>query len=215
MNVSPARLCPAALFALLTVAAPAHADPITWSYNWSSNPGNIAAQSGPGHLWILPTSGTTKGIQDVLAAQLQTLGSVPVTNPATFNAPYRLTMTIHDAASGKSGTLTFTGTLGGWFSSGGASITNRFNSPLNQQLTLGKDNYSVTIGAFASPGTPNSGVFGRIGADVIVTGPGGTATAPEPGSLALAALGAAGLAARRWWQKRRAAVALTDQPLAS
>jgi hypothetical protein len=210
MSAMPSRLRLAALLALLAVAAPARADPIAWSYNWSSNPGPIHAQSGPGQVWILPTSGNSQSIKDIVAAQLKTVGTLSPTDKATFNAPYLLTLAITDGPSGKTGTLTFRGTLGGWFTAGEASLTNQFSKPLQQQLTLGKDTYSVTIGAFAPPGAPSSGVFGRIGADVIVSGP---TQAPEPGTLILAGLGAAGLAARRWWQKRRGTT-LAQQPQA-
>src|SRR5262249_12101035 len=123
------------------------------------------------------------------------------------NAGYSLTLTLHDGASGQSGSLTFSGTFGGWFNASSASITNKFNQPITQELKLGQDLYAVTIGSFKSPGSPSSGTFGRIGADVLVSGPGTTppSAAPEPGTLALAALGASALAARQWWQRRRGA----------
>jgi hypothetical protein len=207
MTLSPTRLCSGALLAFLVVAAQARADFIPWSYSWSSSPGSVSADGAAGSIHILPGSGTgLNGIKDILAAQLQTVAANPPVTQANFtNAGYSLTVTIHDGASGQSGSLTFGGTLGGWFTSATASITNKFNNPITQELKLGQNLYAVTIGSFKSPGGSSSGTFGRIGADVLVSGAGATppAAAPEPATLALAALGATGLAARQWWQRRR------------
>jgi hypothetical protein len=205
MTLTPTRLCSCALLALLALAAQGRADYIPWSYTWSSSPGSVAADGGAGSIHVLPSSGTgLNGIEHILAAQLQTIAAKPSEAKATFtNAGYGLTLTLHDGASGKSGSLTFTGALGGWFNASTASITNKFNSPISQQLTLGKDVYVVTIGSFSSPGGTSTGTFGHIAADVLVTGPG--TTAPEPGTLALAVLGASALAARKWWARRRGA----------
>src|SRR5262249_38981678 len=120
------------------------------------------------------------------------------------NTPYSLTVSIHDDASKTSGFLTFNGVLNGDYTSGGG-IHNKFLAPITQQLKLGQDLYTVTIGSFVAPGAPGSATFGRIGADVIVTGPGQPVSAPEPGTLALAALGAGALIARRCVKARRAA----------
>jgi MYXO-CTERM domain-containing protein len=203
MTPTPTRLSAGTLIALLLVTAPARADFIPWSYTWSSSPGAVKADGNTGAINILPSSGTqTNGIKDVLAAQLQAVGSVA----GTFtNAPYSLTVTIHDDASKTAGSLTFNGVINGDYTNGGG-IHNKFSAPITQQLKLGQDLYTVTIGSFSAPGAPNSGTFGRIGADVIVTGPGSSQPvgAPEPGTLALAALGAGALFARRCWKKRRA-----------
>jgi hypothetical protein len=209
MTLTPTRLCASALLAFLALADQARADFIPWSYSFSSSPGSVSADGGAGSIHILPSSGTgVNGIKDILAAQLQTIAANPPAAQANFtNAAYSLTVTLHDGASGQSGSLTFGGHLGGWFKPSTASITNKFNNPITQQLTLGQDLYVVTIGSFSSPGGSSSGTFGRIGADVLVSGPGTTPprAAPEPGTLALAALGASALAARQWWQRRRGA----------
>jgi hypothetical protein len=207
MTLTPTRLCSCALLACLALTAQARADFIPWSYTFSSSPGTVSADGGAGSVKILPSSGSgLNGIKDILAAQLQTIAANPPAGQANFtNAPYSLTITLHDGASGKSGSLTFGGTLGGWFNASTASITSKFNNPITQQITLGQDIYAVTIGSFKSPGGSSSGTFGRIGADVLVSGPGTTPprAAPEPATLALAALGASALAARHWWRKRR------------
>src|SRR5262249_20310766 len=176
MTPSPSRLCSYALLPSLALAAQSRADYIPWSYTWSSSPGSVAADGGAGSVHILPASGSgLNGIKDILAAQLQTIAANPPAAKANFtNAGYSLTLTLHDGASGQSGSLTFSGTFGGWFNASSASITNKFNQPITQELKLGQDLYAVTIGSFKSPGSPSSGTFGRIGADVLVSGPGTT-----------------------------------------
>ncbi len=205
MNLKPTRLRATALAALLLLAAQARADYIPWSYTFSSSPGAVSDDTKTGSINVLPSSGTQiNGITDILAAQLQAVGSTA----GTFtNAPYSLTMTIHDDASKTQGSLTFNGALNGDYTSGGG-IHNTFSAPITQQLKLGQDLYTVTIGSFAAPGAPGSGVFGRIGADVITSGPGTTppVSAPEPGTLALAALGVGALLARRCVKGRRGAL---------
>jgi hypothetical protein len=202
MTLTPSRFFAGALFALVLVTAPARADFIPWSFTWSSSPGAVPDDAKQGAINLLPNSGTQlNSATNILAAQLQAVGSP---NGTFTNAPYSLTVTIHDDNSKTAGSLTFNGVLSGNYASGGG-IHNTFGVPITQQLKLGQDLYTVTIGSFAAPGAPGSGTFGRIGADVIVLGPNTTAPAPEPGTLALAALGAGALLARRCWKARRGA----------
>src|SRR5207237_853592 len=131
MNVTPTRFCAGALAALLLLAAQARADFIPWSFTWSSSPGAVPDDAKTGSIQFLPNSGTQiNGINDVLAAQLQALGSTA----GTFtNAPYSLTVTIHDDASKAAGSLTFNGVVNGDHTSGGG-IHNKFGDPITQQL---------------------------------------------------------------------------------
>ncbi len=210
MTLTPTRLCLVALLAplaLLALIVPARADYVPWSYTWSTNPGSVSADGGAGSIHMLPASGNEiNGMQNVLAAQLQTIASNPAAAKANFsNGGYTMTITLLDKASGQSGSLTFGGKLSGYFTPTAANITNQFTGPVSQQLTLGKDSYTVVLGSYLPPGGPSSGTFGRIGADVLVSGPGTVppTQAPEPGSLALAALGVSALGARLWWQRRQ------------
>jgi hypothetical protein len=209
MTLSPTRLRLAGLLALLAAAAPARAEVIPWDYTVSSSTGLIPSDSGVGSINMLPASGSgVNGIKDVLAAQLQTVGSNTPQAPANFtNAPYSLTISLHDQMSNKTGALTFGGVLNGSFTAGSADIKNTFNSLAPQQVTLGTNTYTVTMGSFVPPGAPTTGPFGRITADVIVSGGGPQAAvsdAPEPGALALAAIGAGALIARRCRGRRSA-----------
>src|SRR5947209_20301386 len=105
MIPKPTRFRAGALAALLLLAAQARADYIPWSYAWSSSPGAVPDDARQGSINVLPSSGSqVNGINDVLAAQLQAVGSTA----GTFtHAPYSLTVTIHDDASKTAGPPTF------------------------------------------------------------------------------------------------------------
>lgn len=221
-----ARLC-GAILALLLVIGPTAAGEIHWSYEWGVLPTVIHADPvfyplvvTPGGPLIPPHAGEgsitlhTKpylqdavGSTDVIAARIRTHSLAPAKYPAHFtDAPYELTLYIHDDCNGKSGFLTFDGVLWGKLTATSAKIHNGFTSPETQTLHLGDDVFEVTIGPYLPPGPPGPGNAGAIGASVEVRSecchhhcpdP-----SPEPSTLVLAGLASPALGLW-YWRRRR------------
>jgi hypothetical protein len=113
-----------------------------------------------------------------------------------------------DRASGASGSLTFRGNLSGSIETIGpdrVDLTNTFLGPTTQTLTLGRNQYIVTIGPFAPPSPPTlsqgpieyiSAQDGSISVHVAVV-------TPEPSSLLLACLGLPPLGLAGWVRHQR------------
>lgn len=116
---------------------------------------------------------------DVVLANLDLTSSSAT--PDAFNAPYTIIMNITDDASMASGQLTFTGTLTGTATTNSANVTNVFDNPQTQMISLGGVDYVVTIGPYVPPGPNSSARRGAIGAHVTAI--------PEPGSMALLGAG--------------------------
>jgi hypothetical protein len=199
----PSLLLAATVLSPLFTAAAAHADPIGWSYAWSTTTAAVPGDQGNSGevIFTAQPGGTSGGKSTITAAAVSTLSDAPASNLDTFTGEkYSLTLTLTDTASGKSGTLTFTGKLFGTLGQGSANITSTLDSPLTQTLVLGNDTFKVTIGPFTPPGPPSATQSGAVSATVDPSA-GGTpppAQAPEPTALVLAGLGAAGaFAARR------------------
>ncbi|HYT87454.1 MAG TPA: PEP-CTERM sorting domain-containing protein [Gemmataceae bacterium] len=184
----------AAVPVLLTLGTQARAEPITWSYSWSSDPSVVTSDDGSlGKITMLPSvGGPINGSKDsgdgIMAVGLDASGTGTFTNRG-----YNLTLHLTDEASHTSGDLTFAGALSGTLASG---FTNNFLGDVVKPLPLGGNLYTVAIGLFVPPAP---GVPGRIGANVTVNGPGDVLLAndvPEPASLLLAGLALSALAAR-------------------
>ena len=206
------RLPLGALLVTLLAAPPARADLVSWSYNWSTTTPFVQAAGDPTagiKVGAAGAGGLVQGNSSLVAASLSAVSSASPGTPSTIaNAGYSLTLTITDKASGKQGSLTFTGVFNGTLSSAGVNISNAFASPLSRSVTLGSDSYVVTVGPFVPPGPPGAPVYGSIGASVVASlgsGTGGTTggpQAPEPSSLLLAGLGLVGAAGARWRGRR-------------
>ena len=206
------------ILAALLAAGPGRADPIRWNYDCSANPVVVRPDSHPpvaGGI-TLDTScitmvgqspGSAAGSANFAAATLTTFlfAPLPEGRPDRFtNRPYTLTMSLTDAASRASGTLTFAGVFNGTLGATSAHLTTTFTSPATRRLTLGGNVYTVTLGPYKAPGPPLGGGGGMIGAHVDVRS-GGTGTtdpahAPEPSGFALAGLALLGAAS---WRCRR------------
>jgi hypothetical protein len=192
MRHSPATLGAAALALLLAAGTGARADWIPWSYNWSRSPGEVLADNpATGGKITLTDEGlhSVIGDSDVVATNLRAYSTATASNPDHFtNKQYTLTMFLQDTASGQSGTVSFTGVFNGTLTATNANITNTYLGPTTQELVLGNNLYTVTIGKYAPPGPPGSVNSGSISAHAAITVQSIIQSVPEPASLTLACL---------------------------
>jgi hypothetical protein len=192
-----------ALLTLLAGAPRARADQILWNYNWSRSPGVLQADA-PGTGYITLTDESLKsaiGDSDIVATNLRTYSTATDANPDVFTAkPYTLSLFLQDAASGVSGTLTFTGLFDGTLTALSANIKNTFTGQTTQTLVLGDNQYTATLGSYAPPGPSTSSNAGSISAHAIVTVDSLVQDVPEPNSLALALLAAPAVFV--FWRRR-------------
>jgi hypothetical protein len=192
---------------LLISASQVRAGNINWTYNW--NPGALAlyGDSGTkgGYLAFTdePSAGATNS-SDIVATNVRTVSGASPNLPDQFvgTGVYTLALQITDSASGQSGILTFSGKLGGTFSDSNANVSNHFTGLLTQQLFLGNNTYTVTIGPYTPPGPPSATNAGSISAHVDVSGI-SIQSVPEPSTMALSIFGLTTVGAG-WWRKRRA-----------
>jgi hypothetical protein len=193
-----------ALSLLLLAGARANADFIQWSYNWNINPISVLSDSGNGSVsFTNQPAQTASGNSDTVATNLKANSLADPSAPDTLNGTgaYTLTLSLTDAASGQTGTASFSGKLSGSFSKDSANITNAFIGATTDVLTLGGNVYTVTVGPYSPPGPPDSTNLGSIAAHVAVAPDSGGITnfSPEPSSLLLGLFGltGAGVLSRR------------------
>jgi hypothetical protein len=196
-----------ALFVILAAARPAHADQILWNYNWSRSPGIIYSDTSTGSYITLTDEPlhSASGNSDVVATNLRTYSNATPASPVTFTAKaYTLALFLQDVASGLSGTLTFTGQFDGTLSELNSNITNTFTGEATQQLRLGNNLYTATIGPYTPPGptgSTNAGsisAFAQVSVQSIVI-----QDVPEPSTIWLAGC-AVPLAGFALWRRRLA-----------
>ncbi len=175
---------------------PAEAGLIPFSYDWSKSMSPIPLPGG-GTVILIPASGELQGAVYSLPAVELALAGVG-SDPVQEKVSYSLVVDVTDIASGKSGELKFSGELT-VFGSLVKQAANVFDQPQTQSLSLGRYSYTVSLYSFDSPLT-RDGVQspGYIRFSVGI----GPSFAPEPGALALAALGAP-LAGAFSWRRRR------------
>jgi hypothetical protein len=179
---------------LLFFAASARAELIQWSYNWSRSPAQVHADS-PGTGYISLTDEGMKsaaGNSYLVATNLQAHSTATVDNPDVFtNKTYTLSLYLQDTASGKSGTVSFTGEFNGTLTASSTNLTNSFLGAMTQAIVLGNNQYTVTIGPFTAPGPTGASNSGSIAARAEVkVSP--VISSPEPSSCLLAMLGVCG-----------------------
>lgn len=216
-------MCPRrfALAVLLSMAALAprrsEAGLIAWNYQWNAQPNVVQADplspnQPPGGITLTPgaitinggSPGTAQGNASIVAVNLNafTFAPSPDGKPYEFtDSPYRLGVTLTDAASGKSGTLHFSGVFDGSFTDSSMNLHTLFTSGQRQWMILGHNRYSVNLTAFTPPDPPVQGGAGSILASVSVQPTPNAASAPEPSALLLAGSGLAALAFS--WLRRR------------
>jgi hypothetical protein len=133
------------------------------------------------------------------------------------SANYSLNLVLNDLASGASGSLTFRGNLSGSISLDQVNLTNTFLGPTTQTLTLGRNQYIVTVGPFVSPGPLTRNSF-YVGTPTYFSEPDGSISVnvhvvtPEPSSLMLACLGLPSLSLARCFRRQRRCQKVTVQP---
>ena len=199
-----------ALLASLVLAGPSRAGLVDWTYSVTPNSPNpvLADGTSPHSSILLSGEGTVSatGSTGIVLAGLTASSTASPTAPDTFTSKgWSTSLTITDTPSGLSNTVTISGAFSGTMSSGSSLISNVFSgSPVT--FTLGGDTYIVTPNAFVGPSVTNATSSGGIGATVSVSSIGTASTTPEPSSLLLCGLGAAGFALAGWRKRARRAV---------
>jgi hypothetical protein len=198
MKITPGTWLGSALVVLLGAAGSAHAEAISWSYNWSRNPAEVLADApGSGKITLTDEAkSNVTGDSDIVATNLHTVSSATPEHPDLFtNAAYTLDLQIIDTDSGQSGTVVFHGVFNGTLTATSAHIQNTFLGAVTQVLILGNHMYTTTLGPYSQPGPPTATQVGSISAHTSVTL---IQTVPEPGTLLLSLLGAVTLGATRY-----------------
>ena len=208
---------------LLVSASQVRAGNIDWSYSWTPSAPNLYGDSGTsgGYIAFTPNSaGGATNTSTIIATNLTTVSGASPNLPDQYNAGtgfYSLSLVLTDAATGQTNNgiggnlqpLSFGGKLSGTFSDKNSLVTNQFGGFITQEVTLGANTYTVTIGPYTPPGPPNANnqIVGSIGAFVDVE-PAviDTKNAPEPSTMVLSLFGLTTVGAG-WWRKRRAAAA--------
>jgi hypothetical protein len=187
------------------------ADPISFGYNFQT-PTSVTGDSGNlGVISFATTNpGQGSGSATVAATQLAAVSSAPASNPDTFTGEaYNLTLQVTDTASGQTGTLIFAGQLFGTLTATTTNIKTTF-AKATQQIVLGADKYTITVGPLVPPTTPNSGTIGTLDATITAEAQSVTlpSESPEPTGLVLAGIGLTGAALTRRLKNRRQTPAL-------
>jgi hypothetical protein len=193
--------CAVALGALAYLSAGAQAD-VTFSYDWSPTVPLVSGDHGFNAIDFSSqgpiTVTTNQAVGNVASLSVQNGNSDTFTNSG-FNLGVKIT----DGSN--SGTVTFSGQLNGVITNGVPnSLTSTITSPATQTLTLGADQFSVSITGFVPPNAYGAGNKpGGFGFELQIA-PSGSGSAPppndvpEPTTLLLSCLGVGGFALRGW-----------------
>src|SRR5262249_21721697 len=189
---------------LLAPWSAARAEPIPWTYHWSSSPHEVLADApGTGHIALADDDlHTALGNSDIVATNIQTFSTATPANPDVFtNKPFQLFLYLQDTLSGIGQTLEFTGVINGQLTAGNSNLVATLTGLTSQTVVLGGNEYTVSLPSYTPPGQPGSVNLGSIGFHVMVV-----VNVPEPGSLALTGLGGCLLGARGRRLRRRGAM---------
>lgn len=183
---------------LTALAAPAaaRADQISYGYDFLTPTAVTGDQGNLGAVSFATTNpGNATGHAVVTATQLAVVTSAPANNPDTFTGEtFSLTMNLTDGPSGKTGSLTFIGSLNGSLSVQSVNISAAFGQP-TQTLVLGNDSYTVSLGTVTLG--PNPTAVAPLMATIDVHAATGTTQTPEPSTLVLTVVGLTPALARR------------------
>jgi PEP-CTERM motif len=188
---------------------------IQWTYNFTPSQSFVSSDSGSGTVSFTnePTKSATNS-SDVVVTNLRVSSTSSPSSPDTLttSGAWKVSLTLTDAASGASDTMTFTGKLGGTFSSSNSNVTNTFTGQTSYTWKAPNGNtYQVSLIGYTPPGPPTASNAGSISAYVSVTpASGGGHTSgggvPEPSTLVLSCLGL-GFAGLATWRRRRRSLA--------
>lgn len=200
-------LCGAALTLGVLVSGSLAQAGVLWTANWVAEKPNIISNSGQNEVRLSDEADFHgDGAQSMTATRITVGDNFKGSSDSFTDQNYSLRLTLTDEASNESAELLFAGDISGTITPTGSSLTNDFHLPTSHTVTLGDNEYEVTIGPF----TPNGqeAEAGVIYASVRVTpGEDGNPNpnpneTPEPTSLTLAGLGAS-CAAWAAWRRRR------------
>jgi hypothetical protein len=198
-----------ALALLLLTNASARADLLQWSYNWEPSKMKVnATGGGSGYLSLTDEPAkSANGSSNTVVTNIRSFSTAPFNTPDNFNhAAISYTLLLTDSASGKSGSVSFTGFFSGSITGNNANIQLTFTSPTTESLTLGGNKYTVALGTYTPPGPPGAANAGGLNAFVTVTpsngGGGGVASVPEPATLTLASFVLPCLGLSGWRMRR-------------
>ena len=200
MHDLPARLLTCLIVSAALAASPARADFMNWSYSTSAVPPGFAvtgANNGSGAVQLTPFS-NAPGDSHIPVLAYATSATVPVTFDPQ-KSTYALNMTITDNTTKDSGSLSFTGSIGGGLTPTSSTLTNTF-SVAQKSLTLDGHVYTVTLSAsdpLVNPLTPQKNITATVSVSNAV------ASAPEPASLLLGGLGFTAFGLGSWWRRLR------------
>jgi hypothetical protein len=198
-------LPPTALASLLVVAlaGPARAD-FLWHYSTTPLTPTVSATTGSGTI-TLSGEGTASALGStpiVIAGLTAQSTAVPGHEDSFVNAPWQVSVSITDG--GHTGSLTISGVFNGKLSSGGTDpgFSSHFTGASPDSIQLNGHSYTVTAGGFVPPTVPGGLDSGGLGLQVDVQAS-TTSTTPEPSTLLLCGLGAAGCALAGWRRSRQ------------
>ncbi len=195
--------CAVALAVVSYLSTGAWASP-TFTYDWTPTVPVVTGDGGFNAINFSNQGPVTVSTGTVVGSA--TSLTVLNTNSDTFtNGGYNLGVKITDGSN--SGTLTFSGVLNGVITNGvPESLTSTLTSQATQSIILGSDKFTVSMNGFVPPNPFGSGNKpGGFGFQIdALAGPGGGTAppppnnVPEPTTLLLSCLGAAGFAIRSW-----------------
>lgn len=180
--MNPTRILASLALLILLHSTSARADFLNWTY--STTPSVPGVSSG-GTVALTDFTNQAGGTSIPVIAYVTSSSS---TSPQTFNpanSTYTLHLSITDNTTHDTGSLTFTGSVGGTLTATTSTLTNTF-VPSPNTLTLDGHIYTVTIPsvALAPPTSPQQNIVASVSiSNVTVKG------VPEPSGLLLAGLG--------------------------